>query len=247
MKRILTFFLVLLLILALAMPVFAAVCPVVDKAQVLTEEELHQLIQLLDPFGNGAIQIVLLDSLDGENIEQYAEELTTGGIGVAFVVAVQERKWCMTPSAEYEGAIDGDVIDLISAECIPYLSQNDYYGACAVFAEQCGYYLEGYDPDDYDSDAYTDTDSEDGFFGRFLICLLIGLAAGGITAGIMAGMNKSVRPKNSAADYVRSDSMQVRVSRDIYLYHHITRTPKPQSNSSSGGGGGSRSTRSGSF
>ena len=79
-----------------------------------------------------------------------------------------------------------------------------------------------------------------------LICLLIGLAAGGITAGIMAGKNRSVRPQNSAASYVRSGSMQLSMSRDIFLYQHVTRTPRQQNNSGSGGGG-SRSTRSGGF
>lgn len=248
MKKWICLILVMLLLLSVSVTAFAAVCPVVDMADLLTSEEEYQLIHMLAPYGNRAVQIVTADSLEGENVEAYAENYAeSGNIGVVFVIAMQERKWCITTSPAYEGAIDGDVIDLISAECVPYLTEGDYYGAFTVFAEECGYYLEGYDPEAYDPDAYADTDSEGGFFGRFLICLVIGLAAGGITAGIMVGMNKSVRPQNSAANYVRSGSMHVNVSRDIYLYHHITRTPRPQNNSSSGGGGGSRSTRSGSF
>lgn len=245
MKKVLSFFLVLLLILAVAMPAFAAICPVADMAEVLTEEELRQLIQMLAPYGNKTIQIVTVESLEGENIEVYAENCAENtGVGVLCVVAVQERKWCITTSPAYEGAIDGDVIDLIGAECVPYLTEGDYYGAFTVFAEECGYYLDGYVPGEPDDDL---DDQGVGGFGRFLICLVIGLAVGGITAGIMAGKNKSVRPRHSAADYVRSGSMNVNVSRDIYLYHHVTRTPKPQNTGSHGGGGGSRSTRSGSF
>ena len=243
MKKLICILLVVLLLLSLSVTVFAAINPVVDNAGILTEEERYQLIQMLAPYGNKTIQIVTVESLEGENIEVYAENCAENtGVGVLCVVAVQERKWCITTSPAYGGAIDGYVIDEISALCVPYLSDGDYYGAFTVFAEECGYYLDGYDPA-----VPTDVDGEgSGFFGRFLICLVIGLAAGGITAGIMAGMNKSVRPQNSAADYVRSGSMQVTVCRDIYLYHHITRTPKAQ-NSSSSGGGGSRSTRSGSF
>ena len=243
MKKLICILLVVLLLLSLSVTVFAAINPVVDNAGILTEEERYQLIQMLAPYGNKTIQIVTVESLEGENIEVYAENCAENtGVGVLCVVAVQERKWCITTSPAYEDAIDGYVIDLISAECVPYLQEDDYYGAFEAFAEECGYYLDGYDPS-----APMDVDDEGGgFFGRFLICLVIGLAAGGITAGIMAGRNKSVRPKNSAADYVRSGSLQVTVSRDIYLYHHITRTPKPQNNSSSGGGG-SRSTRSGGF
>lgn len=245
MKKVLSCFLVLLLILSVSVTAFAAVCPVVDMAELLTNEEEYQLIHMLAPYGNRAVQIVTVDSLEGENVEEYAENYAeSGDIGVVFVIAIQERKWCITTSPAYEDAIDGDVIDLISAECVPYLTESDYYGAFTVFAEECGYYLDGYVPGEPDDDL----DGQGmGGFGRFLICLVIGLAAGGITAGIMAGLNKSVRPQNSAADYVRSGSMQVNVSRDIYLYHHITRTPKPQNNGSHGGGGGSRSTRSGSF
>lgn len=244
MKKVLLTFLALLLILSLSVQTFAAVCPVVDMAEVLTEEEMRQLIQMLAPYGNRTIQVVTVKSLEGEDVETYTENYAEGRIGIVFLVAVQERKWCITTSEDYQAVIDGDVIDLISAECVPYLQEGDYYGAFEAFAEECGYYLDGYDPS-----APMDVDDEGGgFFGRFLICLVIGLAAGGITAGIMAGRNKSVRPKNSAADYVRSGSLQVTVSRDIYLYHHVTRTPKPQNNGpSGGGGGGSRSTRSGSF
>lgn len=244
MKKIISFLLVFLLLAAMPLTVLAAPDPVTDNAGLLTEAQDRELSSLLGEQGIGTLCVVTVDSLGGENVEDYAENWAeTAGVGVVFLIAMQERKWCITSSAEYEGAIDGDAIDAISAQCVPYLSDGDYYGAFAVFAETCGYYLEGYEPY-VPSDG--DVETEGGGFGRFLICLIIGLAAGGITAGIMAGRNKSVRPKNSAADYVRSGSLQVTVSRDIYLYHHITRTPKPQNNSSSGGGG-SRSTRSGSF
>ena len=242
MKKWICVILVMLLLVSLSVTAFAAVCPVVDQAGVLSAEEQDQLVQMLLPYGNRAVQIVTVDSLEGQTVEEYAENWADGGIGVVFLLAMQERKYCITSSADYASAVDGDVIELIEAQCVPYLQQDDYYGAFVIFAEQCGDYLQGYDP--------AATGDEDGagggVFTRLLICLLIGLAAGGITAGIMAGLNRSVRPQNSAANYVRSGSMQVRVSRDIYLYHHITRIPKPQNNSSSGGGG-SRSTRSGSF
>ena len=240
MRKLICMILVTLLLLSVSVTAFAAICPVVDMAELLTSDEQYQLIQMLAPYGNGAVQILTVESLEGEHVEDYAENWAeSNGIGVLMLIAVQERKWCITSSGAYKGAVDGAVIDAISAECTPYLRTDDYYGAFFVFAEECGFWLEGYDPADPAEPARIGT------LGRLLICLVIGLAAGGITAGIMAAKNKSVRPKNSAADYVRSGSMAVNVSRDIYLYHHITRTPKAQSSGSSGGG--SRSTRSGGF
>lgn len=239
MKKILC---LLLVVLALALPlsVSAAANPVVDEADLLTDEQEYELIQLLGEQGVNTLAVVTLNSLDGQDIEDYAEySAESSGVAVLFLISMEERQWCITSAPEYEGAIDGDVIDTISARCQPYLSSGEYYEAFATFAECCNGYLDGYVPGESRSGVG---------FGRFLVCLLIGLAAGGITAGILAGKNKSVSPKYNAADYVRGDSMQVTVSRDIFLYQTVTRTPKPQNNSSSGGsGGGSRSTRSGSF
>lgn len=242
MKKLICLILVAVLLLSVSVTALAVVNPVVDMAQVLTEEERTQLIQDMSVFDNEQVQIVTVETLDGQNVDRYAKNHAEQyDIGVLMLVAIEERLWCITTSEAYEGAIDEDVIDWISADCVGYLQENDYYSAFAVFIAECQYYLDGYTPE-------VITDEEGGGFTRFLICLVIGLAAGGITAGIMAGKNKSVRPQNSAANYVRSGSMQVSVSRDIYLYHHITRTEKPQSSSSSSsGGGGSRSTRSGGF
>ena len=71
------------------------------------------------------------------------------------------------------------------------------------------------------------------------ISMGVGILIGLIAVGIMAAMMKSVRPQNSASNYVRSGSMQLNNQRDIFLYSHVTRTPRPKSNSS-GGSGGSR-------
>lgn len=251
MKKIICILLTLLL-LATPLTAFATPDPVSDNAGLLTSEQEWELTQLLGEQGIGTLCVVTVDSLDGQDVEVYAEDWAeTSGVGVVFLIAMQERKWCITAAAEYKSVIDVYVIDEISAQCVPYLKSGDYHEAFVTFAYCCNDYLEGYVPGESDPDEFypgNQGGSNSGIgFGRILICLVIGLAAGGITAGIMAGKNRSVRPKNSAADYVRSGSMVVSVSQDIYLYHHVTRTPKAQSSGHSGGGGGGRSTRSGSF
>lgn len=244
MKKLMSLTLVVLLLFLVALTASAAPDPVTDEADLLTDQQEWELTQLLGEQGIGTLCVVTVDSLEGEDIEDYAESWAEeAGVGVVFLIAMQERKWCITASGEYEGAIDGYVIDRISAACVPLLQAGEYYGAFAVFAQQCGDYLKDYDP----TEVVHTPGSNGGALQRMLICLVIGLAAGGITAGIMVGKNRSVRPKHSAVEYIRSGSMNVNVSRDIFLYHHVSRIPKPQNNSSSGGGGGSRSTRSGGF
>lgn len=255
MRKLICLLLVMLLLLAIPLTVFAAPDPVTDYAGLLTESQDHELTSLLCKPGIGTLCVVTVESLedgpmgdwDCDTIEDYAEAWAEeAGVGVVFMIAMEERQWCITAAPEYEPVIDGAVIEEIAALCVPHLQNDEYYEAFVVFAEQCTFYLEGFEPGA--SSAIGTPGKEEGItFGRVLICLVIGLAVGGVAAGIMAGMNTSVKPKNSAADYVRSGSMQLRSSRDIYLYHHIARTPKAQSSSSSGGSGGSRSTRSGSF
>lgn len=258
MKKLICLLLVLLLVAA-PLTVSAAPDPVTDTAGLLTEDQDRELTDLLCASGIGTLGVVALESLKdeygwqypGEDIEDLAERWAeTAGVGVLFMIDMEERQWCITAAAEYKSVIDVYVIDEIAAQCLPYLKSGDYYEAFVIFANCCNDYLADYVPGDTDPNEGLPSNSggSEITFGRILVCLLIGLAAGGITAGIMAGKNKSVRARNNASDYVRSGSMHVTLSRDIYLYHHITRTPKAQNNSSSGGsGGGSRSTRSGSF
>lgn len=236
MKKLICLLLVLLT-LGTAVTAYATTDPepVIDLADLLSPEETGQLNNALGAYGGGVLCVMTVPSLDGQDVAKYAERYAEDhDIGILLLISMQERQWCITASGAYEDVIDGQVIDRISAKCVPYLREDAYLEAFMVYARECGHYLENYDP----------AAAAGGVVKRLAICLVIGLVAGAIAAGIMAGKNKSVRPKHSAADYVRSGSMHVELSRDVYLYHHISRTPKPQNN---GSGGGSRSTRSGSF
>jgi uncharacterized protein len=70
--------------------------------------------------------------------------------------------------------------------------------------------------------------------------MAVGMVIGLITVGIMSFRMKTVRQQAGASDYMRPGSMRLHNSQDIFLYSHVSRTPKPKSTSSSGGGGVSR-------
>lgn len=59
----------------------------------------------------------------------------------------------------------------------------------------------------------------------------------------MKGKLKTVRAQKAANSYMKKDSMQITESRDLFLYHTVTRTAKA-SGGSSGGRGGSSTHRS---
>ena len=70
-------------------------------------------------------------------------------------------------------------------------------------------------------------------------CLLssmaIGLVISLIVTGSMKAKPKSVRMQSAAASYVKSNSMNITESRDMFLYHTVERREKPKSGSVSGG------------
>ena len=63
-----------------------------------------------------------------------------------------------------------------------------------------------------------------------LISIVIGVVIGLITVSVMKNQLRSVRRQSGAANYLKSDSLNLTLSRDQYLYENTTRTPKAKSN-----------------
>ena len=76
-----------------------------------------------------------------------------------------------------------------------------------------------------------------------MIPLALMAVVGLIVALVLKGQLKSVRKQNQANTYVKPGSMRLTISRDIFLYSHVSRTRK--ANNSSSGGGRSSGGRSG--
>ena len=79
-----------------------------------------------------------------------------------------------------------------------------------------------------------------------VIIAVLGLIIGLISVLVMKSKLKSVRKQNYAHVYVRSDSMQVTVHNDLFLYRTVSRIRK-QTNNSSGSSGGPRNAGGRSF
>ena len=66
-----------------------------------------------------------------------------------------------------------------------------------------------------------------------------------IVTGVMRSRMKTVHMKPDAADYMKDGSLHINRSRDIFLYHQVTRTAKPKEESSGGGGSSTHTSSSG--
>lgn len=249
MKRKL-FSVLLILVLCLSMAVSASAANghhIYDEADLLNngEESVleRELARLSDTY-DAQLVVVTLDSAEGRPIEYLVDDVYDGmdfgtgsdRDGVLLLVCMDIREYQILSNGYAGVAIDEYDIGRICDAIEPDLSDGDYAEAFEKFADRCAYYLDGH---------------RNGFpfrLGRnLLIALAVGCVAGLIVALVLKGQLKSVHRQNRAHSYVRSGSMNVRVSRDIYLYRNVTRIRKESGSSSRSSGGSSRSKGGGSF
>lgn len=251
MKRTI-FSVILALILVMNLAVCAAAATdtglLYDEADLLTSAEETELLTKLQSVGaehQAQLIVVTLPSMNGGDIDQFVEYIYDSmnfGIGenrdgVLLLVSMDPRQYRILSNGYAGSAIDVGTIDRIGEAIVPDLSAGYYADAFAAFAEQCDYYLDGY---------------QNGYpfnFGqKLMVALVIGLVAGLIVALVLKGQLKTVYKQNQARSYVKPGTMQLTTNSDIFLYHDVKRTPRPKSNSSgSRSSSSSRSVGGGSF
>lgn len=247
-KRLFSVLLILTLCLSMAISVSAAsVDCVYDDADLLgygEASELQDKLARISDTYDAQVVVVTLESTNGQDIEYFVDDVYDGmdfgygedRDGVLLLVCINDRKYQIVCNGFVNDAIDEDAIEEICDAIEPDLKDGDYEDAFDEFADQCEYYLDGY---------------INGFpfqFGISLaIALGVGIVVGLVVVLIMKGQLKSVRKQDLAHNYLKSGSMKVRISNDLFLYKTVTRTKKESSSSSRSSGGSSRSKGGGSF
>lgn len=244
MRKILSILFVLLLCLALAMPTFATGAPLLaDEADLLTAEEEATLLARLNTVSDTlqvAIVVVTVPAFEGSSPDAYAEYRYEYGYygygenwdGVLLLISMEERDWCIYANGFGHIALSQEETDALGEELVGDLADGDYVAAFNRFVDECEYQING---------------ERNGFpfeWGKnVLIALGVGLVVAFIATGVMKGQLKSVRRKAEADSYVKSGSMHITQSSDIYLYRTVNRVKK-QTSSSSGSSGGRSSSHS---
>ena len=218
---------------------------VFDDADLLSDSEEIALTEKLTDIShtyNAQILVATIDSVDGGDVDEFLEfvydEMEFGygenHDGVLLLVCMDPREYRILSNGFAGEAIDSGDIDIIGNAIVSDLSDGNYAAAFDGFADQCEYYLNGY---------------QNGFpfkaSKNLVICLIIGIVAGLVVAFVLKGQLKTVRKQDRANVYIKPGSMQVTVRNDFFLYRDVTRTEKQSSDSS--GSGSSRSTGGGSF
>lgn len=255
-KRFFAAIFALILWVSLAVPAVAAerLPRLVDHANLLTASEERTLLNNLDEIStrqNMDVVIVTVDTLEGKSPQDYADDFYDyngyAADGVLLLVSMEDRDWWISTCGYGITAFTDAGIDYIGEKIVSELSDENYAVAFDLFAKLC--------------DEFIDQARTGDPYGRHnlpkepfnpviwaIVSLVIGLIVALIATAIMRSKLKSVRHKYQAVDYVRPGSMNVTVAREIFLYHHVSRTPRPKdsgsgthfssSGRSHGGGGG---------
>ena len=244
-KRFLSVLLVLLLFAALMMPALAVSEKprLVDQAHLLNDAEQGELLAKLDEISERQrvdIVVVTAETLDGKTPMDYADDWYDGngyGFGADFdgillLVSMEDRDWWISTCGYGMTAVNDAGINYISEQFLPDLKDGNYAEAFTVFAELCDEFVrQAKNGQPYDSGHMPKESFDYGFW--LLTAMAIGLFIALKATGSMKKKLKSVR-QQAAAGYVKTNSMNITESRDLFLYNTVTRTAKSESRSSSG-------------
>ena len=147
-------------------------------------------------------------------------------------------------------------IQYIGEELKEKMKSADYAGTFFRFADLCDRFTDQAKKDrPYDTSNLPIDEGLEGLerlpvkplsFKYIPISLGIGLVIALIAVSVMKSKLKTVRYKAEANSYVRPGSMNITVSRDLFLYRTVAVSPKPKSNGDSDGGSSTHTSSSGS-
>jgi len=262
LKKLISMVLILLLVSSMILSVSAQTAArVSDEAGLLyTEEALaleEKALELAEGYGIDAV-ILTVDALNGQSAQDCADNYYDshgyGDDGILFLLAMNEREWYISTCGRVIYALTDYGIQQLGEEVLPYLSAGDWYGAFDRFLDCLPYYLDAYEAGtpvdgyaDYSGDYYHGQQDEVVYAPReyqpnFLISLLIGMAAGGITILIMRSNMKTNRSQRTASVYLKDGSWHLYRHLDLFLYSNVSKTRKQQNTSSGGGSSVHRSS-----
>lgn len=226
----------------------------VDEADLLSDEEEMKLHKMLDEISvrqQTDIVVVTVDSLGGASPVEYADDFYDShgyGFGddkdgILFLISMEERDWYVSTTGFGITAVTDAGLEYMSDNFLDDLSDGEYAAAFTAFAGLC---------DDFITQARSGEPYDAGhlpkppfrFVINFFITFGIGFLIALIAVSTMKGRLKAVRCQSAADCYVKSGSLQITRSNDLFLYRHIDRRERPKDNVSSSIGGSSTHTSS---
>ncbi len=266
-KKKIVFSVVILLCLATVILAFATepdeivdpYCRVVDMADLLTDSEETALTEKLDEIcARQQMDVVVATTKDLEDCliadyadllyEQYCFGYGTDRDGVMLLISMEDRDWYISVCGYGITAFTEAEIEYIGNRLLSDLSNGNYAAAFTNYAELCDDFIaQARSGEPYDSG---NLPCEPLSIVWIPIAFVIGFVIAKIVVGSMKSELKTIRKQTTADSYIKSGSMNISDSRDLFLYRTVTRNEKQKTASSEscthtsssgtthGGGGG---------
>lgn len=220
-----------------------------DEAGLLSSDEAAEIKAKLDEISERQkfdVVIATVNSLSGKTPREYADDLYDySGFGfgenkdgVLFLISMEDRDWYITTTGYGIAAITDAGREYIADEFTGYLSDGDYAEAFRIYANEVDRFVTNavetgkpYDVGNLPHDPLS--------IIWIPISLVVGILIASAVVGGMKSKLRSVSFASAADSYVKPGSMNVRESRDMFLYSTVSRTAKPKDSDSSGSSGGS--------
>lgn len=229
----------------------------VDIEGLLTADENNILSDLLCELSDSAgidIAVVTVESFDGMSAQAYAEAFYDGvgygrgeyNSGILLLVSVAQGEYFISTNGYAYHTIDSYELDDIENALLDGLSSGDYYTAFTDFATLSANAVDVYDSYENGYEEIEDDESvADLMIGIAPISVGIGFVISFILVMVKKAKMTTVKPVNTASNYIVNNSLNLTHQSDRYLYSTVTRTKK--SSSSSGSHGSSIGRSSGGF
>ena len=228
---------------------------VLDYADVLSQEENNKLEAQFGEIANRQkvdIVICFTNSLDGKKTADYTETLYEkhnygygeNKDGIMLLVSFEEHDWYIATRGYAIQAFTDAGIQYIGNQIKGDLGDGNCYAAAEYFGQICDELISDAKNGNVYGEPTGAIDNEDtGFVLPPPMWILISIGAGLIVALVVVGsMKKKLKTVNlqaAANSYLKSGSLNITESNDIFLYSNVTRTAKPKNNDNNNGSGSS--------
>ena len=241
MKRIFSCLLLLLIMTSFVVTAYADFQnpSIVDDAGYLMQSELSSLSKELDKVREKygfEVAIYTESDMTSSTAEASADDIYDyngygageNDDGILLYICSDTREYHFTTHGEGLKYFNSNGLKYLESKVVPYLSEDDYYEAFEIFIETTDELLQmAKDGKPYNEKQY----STKYLIGVIIAALLIPLLVALILMKKKLKKMKTAVENDYAANYVKPGSMNISVSRDLFLYSRITKTERPKESS----------------
>lgn len=215
----------------------------VDNAKLMeSSDETSELINKLDEISSRQqcdVVIITVNTLSGKKPMEYADDyfdyngygMGEDKSGILLLVSIEGRVWHISTAGYGITAFTDAGLKYISSKFLPSMKNENYSESFNIFADLCDQFLtkaktdKPYDKENLPKMPLSPVWIPGSLIMGFLIALFV--------TETLRKQLKTVNKKAEANDYLKKGSLNIKNSKNIFLFSTISKTPIPKSRSGS--------------